>query len=221
MSNQGPLTLKGLREIAEGAMVGIDDGPRLDSFAIALIRVGVAVSVTTLDRSATDRAVTEAFREGATAQQVQEIVSLISGLGVHSLMISATSILAAANAAGESLAAPLTEEQRNLWDKRVGDDPFWSGFEREMPGFLDAMLRLSPAQFEAFFDYCAVPWKSGSVRARVKELVALASDATPTHRFLPGFRVHLANAISLGVGRVAIREALDIAAAAPLHTGTH
>jgi alkylhydroperoxidase/carboxymuconolactone decarboxylase family protein YurZ len=57
------------------------------------------------------------------------------------------------------------------------------------------------------------------VRARTKELVALACDASPTHRFRPGFRVHLKNAILLGVGRRAIEQTLDIAAAAPGHGG--
>ncbi len=47
----------------------------------------------------------------------------------------------------------------------------------------------------------------------------MACDACPTHCFGPGFRVHLTNAIALGVSRQAILEVLDIAAAAPLHDG--
>jgi len=105
------------------------------------------------------------------------------------------------------------------WAARVGEDPFWSAMEDELPGFLRAMLRLSPFQFDAFFDYCAVPWKSGLVRARVKELLAMASDATPAHLFMPGFRLHLANAISLGAGRRAIDECIELAACAPPHVG--
>jgi hypothetical protein len=82
------------------------------------------------------------------------------------------------------------------------------------------MLLLSTDQFIAFFEYCAVPWKSRQVRAKVKELTAMACDATPAHRFLPGFRLHLANAVALGAGRLAIEEAMAIAAAAPQHQGT-
>ena len=102
----------------------------------------------------------------------------------------------------------------------MGDDPFWIGFSEELPGFLDAMLRLSPDLFAGFFAYCAIPWASGTVRAKIKELAAMACDASPSHRFLPGFRVHLNNAIQLRVGRKAILQALDIAAAAPPHSGT-
>ena len=100
------------------------------------------------------------------------------------------------------------------------DDPFWTEFSEELPGFLPAMLRLSPDIFAGFFAYCAIPWRSGTVRAKVKELAALACDAAPSHCFRPGFRVHLKNAIKLGVGRGAIFQTLDIAAAAPAHSGT-
>jgi hypothetical protein len=57
------------------------------------------------------------------------------------------------------------------------------------------------------------------VRARVKELLAMACDATPAHVFMPGFRLHLANAISLGASRQAIDECIELAALAPPHIG--
>jgi alkylhydroperoxidase/carboxymuconolactone decarboxylase family protein YurZ len=52
-----------------------------------------------------------------------------------------------------------------------------------------------------------------------KELIAMAVDATPTHRFAPGFRLHLANALQLGASRGEVEHSLDIAAAAPAHSG--
>src|SRR5690606_39577305 len=126
--------------------------------------------------------ISKACSVGANAEQIQEVVSLISGLGVHSLMITSATILAKSE--GGSDRPPFTEMQQGLWDKYVGEDPFWAGFEIHFPDFLESMLRLSPDQFVAFFDYCAVPWKSGTVRAGLKELIAMASDATTTHRFV-------------------------------------
>jgi len=102
----------------------------------------------------------------------------------------------------------------------VGGDPFWQSFEGVLPGFLRSMLILSPDQFAAFFEFCAVPWKSRQVRAKIKELTAMACDATPAHRFLPGFRLHLKNAATLGAGSVAIAQAMQIARSAPKHLGT-
>lgn len=219
MLQQNVLTLRDLRQLAEHALPDGGDGEPLDSVGVSLIELGVAVSVTSLDRKLIERTIASAFAAGASAQQIQEVVSLVSGLGVHSLMIAAPMILAQSGEV-DGRARPLDPRQKALWDQYVGTDPFWAEFEGELPGFLDAMLRLSSEQFVAFFDYCAVPWRSGSVPAQIKELIAMASDATPTHRFLPGFRIHLRNAIKLGAGRAAILSALDIAAAGPVHVGT-
>jgi len=150
---------------------------------------------------------------------VQETIALVSGLGVHSLMASSYRLLEKAKSIDKGLRAPLTIEQQTLWDKYIGDDPYWVGFEQEVPGFLDALLRLSPQLFRGFHEYCAIPWRSGTVPAVSKELIAMASDATPTHRFVPGMRLHMRNALKLGAGRRTILEALEIAAAAPEHSG--
>lgn len=177
--------------------------------------------MTSLDRSALEDAVASAFANGATPLQVQEVIALVSGLGVHSLMISAVTVLEIAREHGLCpVSDSLDDERKALWDMYVGDDPFWAGFDKELPGFLKAMLILSPDTFTGFFVYCAVPWKIGTVPARTKELIALASDATPAHRFAPGFRIHLNNAIKLGCGRTEILETLDLAAAVPPHRGT-
>ena len=213
MTNLG---LDELHDLANAMLRDTADGEPLEKLDRALIELGLAASVTSLDPGAIDTAIESAREAGATSAQLQEIISLVSGLGAHSLMMTAVRVTKAYGIDS----TPLTPDQQALWDKHVGDDPFWTAFERELPGFLRAMLLLSPAQFAAFFDYCAVPWKSGQVRARIKELAAMASDATPTHRFLPGFRLHLANAVALGAGATAIRETLAIAAAAARHVGT-
>lgn len=215
------ISVEDLRTEADELMQGLPEGEELPPLACALIRLAVVASVTTLDRSAIDEAINASFTAGADTAQVQEIIALVSGLGVHSLMVTSSHLLEAAAKRGLiDVTAPLDAERQALWDRHVGDNPYWDAFSDELPGFLEALLRLSPDTFSGFFDYCAIPWRSGSVRARTKELAALACDATPSHRFRPGFRVHLNNAIALGIGRRAIMQALDIAAAAPGHHGT-
>ena len=209
-----------LRRYAIEKSSNIQEGLQLDPIAKGLIRLAVTVSVTSLDQGAIRLTIAAVLSAGATVEQAQEIIALTSGLGVHSLMAAETVLLDVARASGAiDPALPFDDMQQALWDKYVGTDPFWTGFSRELPGFLEAMLRLSPVMFEAFFAYCAVPWKTGTVRAWIKELAAMACDACPTHCFGPGFRVHLANAIALGASHEAILETLDIAAAAPNHTG--
>lgn len=212
------VTLQMMRREVEQAISS--PGEPLAPCDVALIRVGLAASVTALDNRAIVTASDEAFAAGATPEQIQEVLSLVSGLGVHTLMASCAVIIERARAAGYEFPESLSPEQQALWDKHVGEDPFWAGFEREVPGFLHAMLQLSADQFVAFFDYCSVPWRTRSVRGRIKELIAMACDATPAHRFMPGFKLHLSNAIKLGAGRLALDETLALAAAAPVHRGT-
>lgn len=215
------LLLSELRDIALQRLHGVAAGEPLAAFPKASISLGLAASVTSLDRQALQDAVASAFESGATPLQVQEVITLVSGLGVHSLMFSAVTVLEMARRRGLCTASDsLDAERQVLWDLHVGDDPFWAGFDEELPGFLKALLILSPDTFTGFFAYCAIPWKIGTVPARTKELIALASDATPAHRFAPGFRIHLNNAIKLGCGRTEILETLDLAAAAPPHWGT-
>lgn len=214
------ISVADLRAIAEERCTDIDIGEPLEPLQSALIALAVSTSVTLLDRKEIESAIALAFDVGATVEQVQEIVALASGLGVHSLMASVVPILDEARRRGLiDSNEQLDPERQALWDKHVGSDPFWNAFSDELPGFLIAMLRLSPDIFVGFFEYCAIPWKTRTVRAWIKELAAMACDATPSHRFGPGFRVHLANAIKLGVGRKAIAQTLDIAASAPIHQG--
>jgi len=215
------ISIAALRAETEELTSGIADGEPLSVLDAALVTLAVSASVTALDRAPINAAIAQCFDGGASIGQVQEILALVSGLGVHTLMVSASAVLAAASKRGLIDAeGPLDADRQILWDRHVGDDPFWTGFSAELPGFLEAMLRLSPDIFIGFFEYCAIPWRSGTVRARTKELAALACDAAPSHRFRPGFRVHLKNAIALGISRRAIMQTLDIAAAAPEHHGT-
>ena len=218
--NMSEINIASLRAEADALTELLPDGAPLDEQAESLIALAAVVSVTSLDRAEIDKAIGRGLDSGASIAQIQEIIALASGLGVHSLMASSATLLA--EAVKRDLVeheAPRNAFRQQLWDKYVGDDSFWIEFSSELPGFLEALLQLSPEMFTGFFEYCAIPWRSGTVRAWIKELAAIACDAAPSHRFRPGFRVHLKNAIKLGVGRTAIYQTLDIAAAAPVHRG--
>lgn len=213
-----PTTIQDIEKEAESLLADTPAGQPLPPTARLLIQVGVCASVTSLETGALVKSMDDALAGGVSGAEIQEIIALVSGLGVHSLMLAAPLLVQRLAPANEEL-PPLSEEQRNLWDRYIGHDPYWAAFQEEFPGFLESLLRLSTDGFRAFHDYCAVPWLSGHVKALTKELAALASDATPTHRFLPGMRLHLRNALKLGAGQLAIRETLAIAAAAPQHEG--
>ena len=202
-------------------MQAADIGPVLDDLSCTLIAFAVRMSVTTLDTEGARQQALLAVDLGASTEQLHEVVLLVSGLGVHSLfegtrlvnsLLPPVSDLAGAN-------QPLDAALQQLWDKWIGHDGYWQDFERQVPGFLVTLLKASPQGFDAFFRYCAVPWKTTHLPAVTKELISMAVDATPSHRFLPGMRLHLGNAVKLGAGRAMLIKALKIAAAAPEHPG--
>lgn len=208
-----------LRTLAEQILDGVDDGPALDEQTCVLTHIAVCSSATAMDVAGSGRYIEQALESGLTAAQIQEALTVVSGLGVHTLFEATRQLSDAVHRRNGGDLEPFDESRQTLWDRYVGTDPYWQRMEAEIPGFLDALLRMSPETFAAFFDYCAVPWKTRELRAITKELISLAVDSTPTHRYKPGFLLHLKNAIDLGAGAVAIREVMTISAAAPLHHG--
>ena len=55
--------------------------------------------------------------------------------------------------------------------------------------FWDDVLVLDPDFFEAYTQFSSVPWKSGPLEPKVKELIYTAFDVAATHMFEPGLRV--------------------------------
>lgn len=209
------VNLSDVRAEAMRLLAGAPAGESLDALTRELLAFAVRVSVTTLDTAGARHHASQALAMGATAAQLHEVALLVSGLGVHSLF-EGTRIVHELVPSG---ASERDDQRRQLWDTWVGKDRYWQGFEAEVPGFLDALLKASPEGFDAFFRYCAVPWIRPQLSPLTKELISLAVDASPTHRFLPGMRLHLRNALKLGAGREAVLGALEIAALSPPHPG--
>lgn len=198
----------------------MENGQPLADIDAALVGLAVRASPSALDEEGIREYAELALDLGASPEQVHETLMIVSGLGVHTLMVGSSVVAGVLRERGDvAINAPLDEQRRRLWDTYVGDSPFWTRMELELPSFLDNLLRQSPEAFEAFFRYCAVPWKTGAVKPLLKELISLATDATPTHRFMPGLKLHLANSIKLGAGREAIMQTLAIAMNAPGHEG--
>jgi alkylhydroperoxidase/carboxymuconolactone decarboxylase family protein YurZ len=206
------------RAAVVGAIGGLADGEPLDWMSRALIEYGVRMCMSCLDVEGATGWAERALDAGATPDQLAEILLFVSGVGTHALIEGSRSLAGLLDRRGEP--RPERDDTRQeLWDRYRADGSYWRTFEVRVPGFLDSLLRLYPDGFAAFMEFGAAPARTGHVDLLVKELIAIAADATPTHRYLPGLRAHLDNAIRLGVGRTAVLEVLDIAAAAPEHRG--
>ena len=76
----------------------------------------------------------------------------------------------------------------------------------------DGLLDLDPVFFEAYLEFSAHPWVHGVIPDKVKELLAIAWDASTTHMYEPGLRQHMANALGHGATPAEIMETLELAA---------
>ena len=81
----------------------------------------------------------------------------------------------------------------------------------------DGLLELDPDFFEAYLSFSAVPWRSGPLEPKVKELVLVAMDAAATHLFEPGIRQHVRNAIGLGATSEELMEVLELTSTLGIH----
>ena len=94
-------------------------------------------------------------------------------------------------------------EERGYWN------PFWEG-----------LLALDPNFFQAYLNFSAVPWRTGVLEPKIKELIYVAIDAATTHLYEPGLRQHIKNAIKYGATKEEIMEVLELVSVLGIHACT-
>lgn len=203
-------------QVAE-LLQGVADGEDLDDQQVILVNYALHAGSGALDPGGAESWQQRALINGITAEQLQEVVTLMSALGVHAFFITAPSLAAAA--APNDGWGELDAERQLLWDRYIGERGYWDAMQSEIPGFLESLLRLSPDVFEAFIRYVGIPFRTQMVAHVTKELISMAADGCPAHQYLPGLRMHLRNAIFAGAGRKAIEHTMRIAAESPAHVG--
>ena len=107
--------------------------------------------------------------------------------------------------------AELDTRRQALKDAFIEARGYWSEL-------WDGVLELSPEFFEAYTALSSVPWKHGTLPPKIKELIYVAVDASTTHLYNPGTRIHIANALRLGATRDEVMEVLEIVSVLGIHT---
>ena len=200
------------REAALEMLAGAPDGDGLDEKTAALVGLAVAATPATLDRAGIERFSGEALDAGATLDELTEAMLLAAGIGLHGLHEGPAVVRDVMRGRGGDL--PELDEETAAYRDKLLADPYWQRLNDRLPEFLDSMLRLSAPAFRVFVDFLAIPWKSGPLPAKTKELIYISIDTMPAHRYLPGMRFHIENALALGATRQEIVGVLDISAAA-------
>lgn len=86
--------------------------------------------------------------------------------------------------------------------------------------FWDGLLKLAPDFFQAYLNFSSIPWRSGPLEPKIKEFIYIAIDASTTHLYEPGLRIHLKNALKYGATKEEIMEVLQLTSVLGMHTCT-
>ena len=84
----------------------------------------------------------------------------------------------------------------------------------------DPLLEIAPDYFDAYAKLSSVPWKSGTLPPKIKELLYIAIDSSMTHMYEPGLRVHIRNALRHGATRDEIMEVYQLTSSIGVHAVT-
>ena len=94
-------------------------------------------------------------------------------------------------------------KNRGYWDD------FWNG-----------LLEMAPDFFEAYLKFSSIPWTPGVLEPKVKEFIYIAIDASTTHLYEPGLRIHIQNALKYGATKEEIMEVYQLTSVLGMHTCT-
>jgi alkylhydroperoxidase/carboxymuconolactone decarboxylase family protein YurZ len=109
--------------------------------------------------------------------------------------------------------ADLTDHQKSLKADFIENRGYWFPFWQQV-------LEMSPEFFEAYSNFSSVPWKTGPLEPKVKEMIYIAMDIATTHLYLPGTRIHMANALKHGATKEELMEVLQIVSVLGIHSMT-
>ncbi|MBS1675898.1 MAG: carboxymuconolactone decarboxylase family protein [Actinobacteria bacterium] len=214
MSRRERLRAAGVEEVDAGyaeAAARLAEVPeksdRLDPKTKALIRVSLDAAVTHLAPDDLRDDIVDALAAGATRKEVAEVLELTSVLGVHTTTVGVPILLEELAARGEGLDPERTVSAREkaLKEEFVAVRGYWSEL-------WDGVLALDPDFFEAYFRFSAVPFEGGELEPKVRELVYIAIDASTTHLFQPGIRIHIRNALEHGASAAEVMQVLELTA---------
>lgn len=179
-----------------------------------LVLVAVDAAATHLYLPGIRQHVRSALELGASAGELMEVLELTSTLGIHACNIGVPLLIEVLAEEGErSGPAQLTERQHALKAQFIDSRGYWHES-------WDGMLELDPELFAAYLDFSALPWRSGVLEPKVKEFIYIAFDASATHLYAPGLKLHMRNAVRLGATAAEIMEILELASLVGVHAAT-
>lgn len=187
------------------------DGP-LDPMTVELVALASHAACTTLYEPGIRRHVGRAFDEGATVEEVMDVIEMISAIGVHAVTEGVPILVDEAGLPEDFSEAELEEQDRyqaEFEEERGYWDELW-----------DQVLQMDHEYFKHYLNYSAHPFKTGPLDPMVREFVIIAADASTNHLYLPGLRIHIKNALGHGATREQVMAVIEIASVIGVNTVT-
>lgn len=178
------------------------------------IYIAADASATHLYMPGIQQHVQAALDHGATPGEIMEVLELTSTLGIHAANIGVPLLLEVLEEEGLRTGPPPLDERR---EQLKAEFTKTRGYWHE---FWDGLLELDPELFEAYLNFSAVPWRTGTLEPKIKELIYIAFDAAATHLYVPGLKLHLRNAVRLGATIDEIMVVFDIVSVIGIHAAT-
>ena len=187
-------------------------GP-LDPKIKEFVYIAVDAAATHLYEPGIRQHVKQALSLGATAAEIMEVLELTATLGIHACTIGVPILLEELEAAGQSLPREFSARQQALKEDFEQKRGYWNDFWNEM-------VLLDPDFFESYIHFSSVPWISGTLEPKVKELIYTAFDVSATHLYVSGLRQHIRNALGYGATREEVLEVIELASVIGIHSCT-
>jgi alkylhydroperoxidase/carboxymuconolactone decarboxylase family protein YurZ len=176
-----------------------------------LIYIAVDANATHMYAPGVRQHVRAALQAGATAAEIMEVLELTATLGIHAMNVGVPILVQVLEEKGlRTDRTPLSERQEHIKAEFTKARGYWHPF-------WDEMLELDPELLAAYTDFSAVPWRSGTLEPKVKELVYVAFDTAATHLYTMGLKAHIENAIGYGATAQEILEVMEIASMLGIH----
>lgn len=182
-------------------------GDVLDSKLKEFIHVAVDALTTKMFNTGTRFHMEKAFDEGATVDELVEVIELTVNAGIYSTLVEGAGILAA-EAGYPDLEEGEFEQCREEFEEAFG---YWSEFWEDL-------ARMDPEQFGNMTDLFSHPYKNGVLEPRERELINVATAITSTHLYAPGTRLHVTRALEAGATRAEILATIQISSVVGQHT---
>jgi len=170
----------------------------LDERFLELVCVGLNASCTTLDAAAVRRHIRAALAAGATRDEVLFVIKCATVVSVHALSVAAPILVQETEGTTDEPDAnptPSCDAMRAAGQWNDAWDPF---------------LHLDPHWTELFMTSGASIYGTDLFSPREIELLSIALDASVTHLYTPGIRLHIQGALTAGATPAEILTVLEL-----------